>query len=127
MLESRARTIIGMQIPGKVTFHSRISHQRSGNGNKVGAIMKSPARGSGRGFGGDSGAGCACVHPLVRSCPLRTHLSEINIQRDGPPVVSGLSHSEGDARNQGRRIKKSDISLKPCAAVRPANACVCVR
>lgn len=98
---ARARAIIGMQIPGKVTFHSRISHQRSGNGNKVGAIMKSPASGSSRGFGGDSGGGggCACVHPLVRSGSLRTHLSEINIQREGPPVDSGLSrcHSEGGA------------------------------
>lgn len=60
-------------------------------GNKVKAIMKSPAK-TRRFLAAADVRQCACAHPIERWCPPWTHLSGINIQQQRassvPRVVS---------------------------------------
>ncbi len=104
-----------------MTFHSWIGRQRSDNGNKVIAIMKSLARAQTEVFAAADVWLCAFIHSCTQAHCGHIWVKLISSQRSLQWVPAGLV-SFGEAYAI-RHTVKSDISLKP-AAVRPANACI---
>lgn len=104
-----------------MTFHSQIGRQRSGNGNKVIAIMKSQARAQTEVFAAVCVWLCAFIHSCTQAHRGHIWVKLISSQRSLQWVPAGsVSFREAYAI---RHTVKSDISLK-LAAVQPANACV---